>query len=50
MIEGVALGDSTSPADVEFSCQQLPVLPFGVGGVKGGNDPLSNGRRDFKGP
>lgn len=30
--------------------QQLPVLPFGVWGIEGGGDPLTDGRWDFKGP
>lgn len=38
------------PVDVELLSQEVPVLPLGVGRVKGGADPLTDGQRDFKGP
>lgn len=38
------------PVDVELLSQELPVLPLGVGRVKGGADPLTDGQGDFKGP
>lgn len=38
------------PVNVELLSQELPVLPLGIGGVKGGADPLTDGQGDFKGP
>lgn len=38
------------PVNVELLSQELPVLPLGIGGVKGGADALTDGQGDFKGP
>lgn len=38
------------PVYVKLLSQELPVLPVGICGVKGGADPLTDGQGDFKGP
>ncbi len=38
-----------SPIQVQFLGQELPVLALGICSVKGGADPLADGRGDFKG-